>query len=183
MAIPPKLIVFIVKPIKCKVSIDTNNDRGRATNEIIVVLRFIRNRNNTIITKNAPSNNDFCILSIELSMKRDCLNTSFEICTSGGIDFCKSIIDASNALVKSNVLVFGCLVTVTKTAGFPFSEANPNLGALFPICIVAISSNRIGTLFSIFTIDLESSSVLLVDSIPRTIYSFPNSYKIPPLAF
>ena len=56
MAIPPKLIVFMVYPNTFKMITVTNNDIGIARSEIMVVLQFIRNMNNTIITKNAPSN-------------------------------------------------------------------------------------------------------------------------------
>ena len=60
-------------------TIDTNKERGKATKDITVVLKFIKKKNKTIMTKTEPSNRDFCMLSIELSIKRDCRNTSVEM--------------------------------------------------------------------------------------------------------
>ena len=42
MAIPPRLIVFMVSPINLRVSTDITNDKGMVTSEISVVLTFIR---------------------------------------------------------------------------------------------------------------------------------------------
>ena len=183
IAIPPRLIVFIVSPIKWRVSIDTNKERGKATKDITVVLKFIKKKNKTIMTKTEPSNRDFCMLSIELSIKRDCRNTSVEMWISAGKFFCNSATDWSSFSVSSSVLVFGCLVTVINTAGSPFSEAIPSLGALFPIWMSAMSSSRTGMPFIVFTTALDSSSIWFVETIPLTIYSLLNSYNIPPFAF
>ena len=71
MASPPKLIVLMVNPKACKVRIATSNDKGNATSDIMVVRTFIKKKKSTIITKIAPSNRAFCMLEIELSIKRD----------------------------------------------------------------------------------------------------------------
>ena len=94
---------------------------------------FIRKKNNTTITKTAPSSKASWMLWIELLIKRDCLKMSVETSTSSGKVLRSSWIEASSLSVSSRVLVPGCLVTVTSTAGLPFSEATPNLGVLAPI--------------------------------------------------
>ena len=70
MAIPPRLIVLMVKPISLSARIDTSNESGSATSEMTVVRTFIRKKNNTTTTKNAPSNRAFRMLSIDPSIKR-----------------------------------------------------------------------------------------------------------------
>ena len=70
MAIPPKLMVLIVSPMKCRVRMDTSSESGRVTSEIIVVRTLARNRNKTMTTKIPPSKRDFFTLLMELSMKR-----------------------------------------------------------------------------------------------------------------
>ena len=133
IAKPPKLIVLIVNPKACITRIAINIDKGRATREMIVVRKFIRKKNNTTITKTAPSSKASWMLWIELLIKRDCLKMSVETSTSSGKVLRSSWIEASSLSVSSRVLVPGCLVTVTSTAGLPFSEATPNLGVLAPI--------------------------------------------------
>jgi len=59
MAIPPKLIVLIVKPSHFKVIIATINEIGIASIEIKVALQFIRNKNRIMMTKAVPSNKVF----------------------------------------------------------------------------------------------------------------------------
>ena len=70
MAIPPRLMVLIVSPMKCRVRMDTSSESGRVTSEIIVVRTLARNRNKTMTTKIPPSKRDFFTLLMELSMKR-----------------------------------------------------------------------------------------------------------------
>ena len=55
IAMPPRLMVFIVSPMAWSVSIVTTSDRGMVTRDIIVVLTFMRKRNSTMMTKNPPS--------------------------------------------------------------------------------------------------------------------------------
>ena len=55
MAIPPILMVLIVRPNAFSVNIETRSESGMVTSEINVVLTFIRKKNSTIITNNAPS--------------------------------------------------------------------------------------------------------------------------------
>ena len=163
---------------------ETNSESGKATSEMIVVRTFIRKRKRTMITKKLPSNKLSFTLLIELSMKRLWRKISVETCTSFGKFFCKSAMTASSFSVSSIVLVFGCLVTVTRTAGFVRSEARPNFGCLPPTFTVAISSRRIGVLSGVMaTTPLASSSAFVVVKTPRIIYSLEYSYKTPPLAF
>ena len=58
MAIPPRLIVLIVKPSTLSTNTDTSSDNGRATSEMTVTRVFIRKKSTTI-TKSAPSRSDF----------------------------------------------------------------------------------------------------------------------------
>ena len=101
---------------------------------------------------------------------------SVEICTSFGKFFCKSAKAASSFSVSSMVPVFGCLVTVMSTAGFPFSEASPNLGCCDPIRTSATSSKVMGAPSGVVLMtarpNLRTSSVEMT---PRTMYSFPYS--------
>ena len=76
----------------------------------------------------APSMSDSCTLSIELLMKFDCLNMSVDTCTSAGMFFFRSFTASSSFSVSSIVPVLGCFVTVSSTAGLPFTEATPSLG-------------------------------------------------------
>ena len=55
IAMPPRLMVFIVSPMAWSVSIVTTSDRGMVTRDITVVLTFMRKRNSTMMTKNPPS--------------------------------------------------------------------------------------------------------------------------------
>ena len=103
--------------------------------------------------------------------------------TSAGIFFCNSSIEESSFSVRSRVLVLGCLVTVSKTAGLARTEAVPNLGALSPIFTSATSPINTGTPSTRFTTALAIASTSVVATAPRTMYSLPYSYKIPPLAF
>ncbi len=175
MASPPRLIVLIVSPRACITRMATNNESGSATNEMTVVRKFIRKKNSTTITNSAPSNSACCILWIELLIKRDWRKISVEIRTSAGSVFCKSCMEASSLSVNSRVLVAGCLVTVTNTAGFAFSEASPNLGALLPIRMSAISESMTGISLTVLTTAFPNSSVWVVAITPCTMYSLPYS--------
>ena len=148
---------------------------GSVTSEMTVVRTLARNRKRTITTKIPPSNSDFFTLPIELSMKRLWRKISVDTFTSAGRFFCKSFKEASNLSVSSSVLVAGCLVTVSNTAGFPRSEAVPNFGALGPIATSAISSSNTGTPLILFTTAFPNWSALSVESTPRTMYSLPYS--------
>ena len=130
---------------------ETISEMGSVTSEIIVVRTFARNRKSTITTKIPPSNNDFFTFPMELSIKRLWRKISVETFTSAGRFFCKSFKEASSLSVSSSVLVEGCLVTVSNTAGFPRSEAVPNFGAFAPMATSAISSNSTGTVLILFT--------------------------------
>ena len=57
-------------PSALSARIDTSNESGSATSEMTVVRTFIRKKNNTTTTKNAPSNRAFRMLSIDPSIKR-----------------------------------------------------------------------------------------------------------------
>ena len=59
IAIPPKLIVFIVNPNHFKVRMATINEMGIATREMAVARQFIKNKKRIIMTKAVPSNNTF----------------------------------------------------------------------------------------------------------------------------
>ncbi len=100
---------------------------------------------------------------------------SVETCTSAGMFFLRSAIAASNFSVSSIVPVFGCLVTVSNTAGFPLSDATPNLGLSGPILISAISANFTGLPLAIFTTDFEIRFTASADTTPRNMYSLPYS--------
>ena len=154
---------------------ETSSESGSVTREISVVRTLAKNRKSTMTTKIPPSKRDFFTLPIELSIKRLWRKISVETLTSAGKFFCKSCREASNLSVSSSVLVAGCLVTVMSTAGLPRSEAVPSFGALGPTFTSAMSSSVTGKLFTVFTTALPSSSTLVVESTPRTIYSLPNS--------
>ena len=176
MAIPPRLIVLMVSPIQRMARSDATIESGMETNEITVVRQFIRNMNSTMITKIAPSIKDCFTLSNELSMKRDWRNIWELTLTSAG----RLAFSSSNALsslpVSASVLVLGCFVTVSSTAGFPSLEATPSTGVFGPMRTSATASSVIGSPFSeVFTTAFFSSSISLVDRRPRTIYSLPYS--------
>ena len=156
MAIPPRLMVLMVSPMKCKVRMETSSERGSVTSEMTVVRTLARNRNKTMTTKMPPSKSDFFTLLMELSMKRLWRKMSVDTFTSGGRFFCRSFSEASSLSVSSNVLVEGCLVTVISTAGFPLSEAVPSLGAFGPIRTSAMSSSSTGALLMLFTTALPN---------------------------
>ena len=162
---------------------------------MMVVRTLAKKRNSTMTTKIPPSMSDFCTLPIELSIKRLWRKMSVETFTSGGRFFCKSFSEASSLAVSSRVLVAGCFVTVSSTAGLPRSEARPNLGVCAPMRTSATSSNRIGSdglrvtsdgllplplvarsssLVALTTV-FPSNSVFVVAVSPRTMYSLPYS--------
>ena len=101
IASPPKLMVLIVNPKACKTRIATSKERGKATREMIVVRKFIRKKNRTMMTNRAPSKRAFWMLSMELLIKRDWRNISVEICTSVGSVFCSSCKDVVETLEES----------------------------------------------------------------------------------
>ena len=144
IANPPRLIVLIVSPKPYITNTAINIAKGIAVNEITVVRKFIKKKKSTTTTNTAPSSKALRILPIELSMKRDCRKISVDTLTSPGSVRCKSRIDSSTRSVSSSVFVFGCFVTVTNTAGFPRSDANPSFGAFAPTCTRATSAKVMG---------------------------------------
>ena len=151
---------------------ETSRESGMATKEMAVVLTFIKKRKSTTMTKRLPSTKLFFTLLMELSMKRLCRKMSVEMCTSAGRLFWRSARLASSFSVSSRVLVFGCFVTVMRTAGFAFSDAKPSFGLLPPIWTVAMSRSRTGTLpGNDLTTPFASSSAFAVDKTPRIMYS------------
>ena len=54
MAIPPSDMVLMVTPMARRIRMVMIIDKGKATTEIRVVRRFIRKKNSTSITINAP---------------------------------------------------------------------------------------------------------------------------------
>ena len=91
IAMPPRLMVLMVYPIRLRTSTDIITDKGRGNQEISVVRIFIRKKNSTTITNSAPSSSDSCRLEMELSMKELWRNMSVEIFTSEGrVDFSSS---------------------------------------------------------------------------------------------
>ena len=145
------------------------------TREITVVLTFIRKRKSTIITKRPPSNRDFLILSMELSMNLCWRKMSVYISMSEGIWPRISSIASSSLAVSSMVLASGCLVTVISTAGSPLCEAVPSFGVLSPILISAMSERVIGASPSSLTTVWPMASTSEVDRTPRMMYSLPYS--------
>ncbi len=176
MAIPPRLIVLIVSPIQRMARSDATIESGMETSEITVVRQFIRNMNSTMITKIAPSIKDCFTLSNELSMKRDWRNIRELTLTSAGRLAFSSSKALSSLPVSASVLVLGCFVTVSSTAGFPSLEATPRTGVFGPMRTSATASSVIGSPFSdVLTTAFFISSKSLVDRRPRTIYSLPYS--------
>src|SRR3546814_11623445 len=104
-------------------------DMGMAINEIIVARQFIRNKKRTTTTNMLPSINTFRMLLMEASMKFCWRNISVLIVMSAGMVFRISAMAASMLFVSSSVLVAGCFITVMITAGLPFREPSPILGA------------------------------------------------------
>ena len=182
IAKPPKLMVLIVSPNALRVSSDTITDKGMAVSEMIVVRVFIKKKKSTITTKIAPSKRALCTLFIELLIKCDCLKILVDTFTSAGKFFCSSASASSIFLVSSIVPVLGCFLTVISTAGCASTEAIPNLGALSEIITSATSDSTTGLPSIRFTTAKPISSVSVVVMSPRTMYSLPYSYMIPPLA-
>ncbi len=58
IAIPPRVIVFMLSPRMCRMMIVTITDTGRVTTDIAVVRTFIRKKNKIAITKREPSISD-----------------------------------------------------------------------------------------------------------------------------
>ena len=58
MAIPPRLIVLIVKPKAFRIKTVIMIDKGNAITDIMVVRKFIKKMKSTITTNNAPSKSD-----------------------------------------------------------------------------------------------------------------------------
>ena len=144
MAIPPRLIVFTVRPSRRIASRVTTIDRGMDTSEMSVVLQFIRNMKRTMTTNNPPSSSDLRTLPIDPSMKLDWRNISELTFTSEGSEALRSSKAESSLPVSSRVLVSGCFVTVSSTAGLPSLEATPRTGALAPVRTRAMSSRVTG---------------------------------------
>ena len=173
---PPRLIVLIVSPIHLIASNAITMESGMEIREMIVVLQFIRNMNNTMTTKMPPSISDFFTLSMELRMNFDWRKISELTFTSAGIFTCSSLRADSSFVSSCKVLTLGCLVTVRTIAGFPSLEATPRRGVLGPIFMSAIASRVIGfPLPVVFTTAFFISSMSLVERTPLTIYSLPYS--------
>ena len=117
-------------------------------------------------------------------MKRDWRKIWELIRTSEGMVVAMSASSRSSLAVRSSEEVFGCLVTGMMTAGLPSLEATPSTGVLGPIVTSAMASSVTGRPFSlVFTTAFFISSMSLVDRTPRTMYSLPYSYRVPPGAF
>ena len=106
-------------------------------------------------------------------MKRDWRNTSVDTCTSAGRLVCRSCKASSNFPVSSIVPVFGCLVTVSNTAGLPFSEARPSLGCWLPVLTSAMSYNVTGEPPAVLMTARPIFRTSSVETTPRTMYSLP----------
>ena len=184
MAIPPRLIVLTVSPMNFETRRVTRIDSGIETKEMRVVLQFMRNMKRTKTTNMPPSMRDFLTLEIEPSMKRDWRNISELTLTSEGRDALISSRALSSFLVSSRLFVFGCFVTVSTTAGLPSLEARPRTGVLVPVFTSAMASKVTGIpVAEVFTTAFFISSTSEVERTPRTMYSFPYSYSVPPAAF
>ena len=175
MARPPRLMVLMVMPIQFSVSMEISIDSGSVISDMMVVLTLARKSMSTITTNIAPSYSDDLTLLMELSMNLAWRKVSVDIFTSGGRFFCTSFRASSSFAVSSSVPVSGCLVTVTSTAGLPFSEASPSLGCCAPICTSATSSRVTGAPPTVLMTLLAISFTSSVETMPRTIYSFPYS--------
>lgn len=143
IAIPPRLIVLIVRPNHFKVRIAIISEIGIAIIEIAVARQFIRKTNRIIITNNEPSIRVLLILLMEASIKSACLNMFVLIFTSSGNHFLRSRMVLSIFSVSSIVFVDGCFITVITIAGLPFTEASP-IFVDEPILISETSSIFIG---------------------------------------
>ena len=66
MAMPPRLMVLMVSPMRCSVSSATTSESGMVTSEITVVRTFMRKRKSTMTTKTPPSSNDCLTLPMAL---------------------------------------------------------------------------------------------------------------------
>ncbi len=105
MAMPPRLMVLMVCPVRRMTMTVMSSDRGMAVSEMSVTRPFIRNTSSTRTTKKAPSMREFLMLFIELSMKRDCRKISVDTSTSSGKPALSSAMVASSVSVRSMVLV------------------------------------------------------------------------------
>ncbi len=177
------LMVLILSPKIRITSMVISNDSGIDTSEISVVRPFCKKTNSTRITNNAPSQSDCLMLPIEPLIKLAWRNMSVDTCTSAGSCERISSIALSKWSVSSSVPVLGCLVTVSSTAGFPCTDATPRRGVCAPIATVATCSKRTVPPAMVGTAVCPSSSISLVESAPRMMYSLPYSYSTPPDAF
>ena len=175
MAMPPRLIVLMLTFINRSIITVMMIDIGSATSETIVVRRFIRKKNSTIITIKAPSSNDSWRLLTELAMNSLWRKISVDTVTSGGRVECNAASSESIFSVSPMVPTAGCLVTVRSTAGSVFTDATPNLGSLAPSFTWAISASVIVPDASDLTTVFAISSVSDVLTLPFMIYSLPNS--------
>ena len=171
MAIPPRLMVLMVSPMKCSARTEKRSANGRVTREMTVVRALARKRARMMVTKRAPSSNESFTLPILLSMKRDWRKMSVFTFTSGGKVAFISSSERSIRSVSSRVPVCGCFVTVISTAGFPSTEAHPILGSCAPMRTSAMSFRVTGTVPIRFTTACPISSTRVVDTMPRTMYS------------
>ena len=70
MAMPPRLMVLMVRPKALSVSMLTTSDKGMVTSEMTVVRMFMRKRKRMITTKMPPSTRASLTLFMELRIKR-----------------------------------------------------------------------------------------------------------------
>ena len=174
MAMPPRLMVLMVRPIQRVTSRVIRMESGMETSEMRVVRQFIRKIKSTRTTNRPPSSRDFLTFPIEASMKRDWRKISVLMWTSAGREEPISASSRSSLRVSSRELVLGCLVTVRRTAGLPSFEATPRMGVLAPILTSAMASSVTGRpLAVVLTTAFCSAQMSPVARTPRTIYSFP----------
>ena len=179
MHMPPRVIVLMSIPRKCRTMMVASRDIGMAMIEMTVVLKLPRNRKRIMMTNTAPSSRALPTLPTEACMKSACWNMCVSILTSAGTDAATSLRLASMALVTLRVLMLGCLLMETMTAGLPFCDAVPSLTA-GPMRRVATSERQTGPLLSRHTRLLPSSSRSVVRAMPLRAYSLPHSRTIPP---
>ena len=174
MAMPPRLMVLTVYPIRWSMSTAMMMLMGRAVTEMRVVRRFIRKKNSTTITNSAPSSSASCRLDIDVSMKSLWRKMSVDTCTSAGRVRAMSAISRSMASVSDRVPAPCCLVTVMSTAGWPLTDAVPRRGRAPPTLTSATSATVMKPpAGSARTTVAPSSSAEVLLSSPLTMYSWP----------
>ena len=122
------------------------------------------------------------MLDIELLIKSACLKMSVYTFIPSGIVFFISASSASISSVSEFVSTFGCLVTVSSTAGLSSFDAT-SFGNFSPIFTSATSRMSTIPFSSLLTTAKPMSSTFDVLISPFTIYSLPYSYIVPPPTF